>query len=89
MAKILLRYRARGINTVRGIIATWAPAVENDTGAYVAHVATQCGVGPDDYLPASVNGIAALVKAIIAHENGQQPYSDNTITDALRLAGIN
>jgi hypothetical protein len=88
IGKILLSYRRRGLNTVRSIIATWAPPIENDTGAYAAHVAEQCGVTPDEYLPASANGYAALVKAIIQHENGQQPYSDNTIADALKLAGI-
>jgi hypothetical protein len=40
LAKILLTYQNHdGLKTVRGIIGRWAPAVENNTSAYVAAVA--------------------------------------------------
>ncbi len=83
MVKILQSYRRRGLNTVREIISAWAPTVENDTAAYIESVCGRVGVGPDD--PVEPTN-PELIKAIIRHENGQQPYSDNTISDGIKLA---
>ena len=89
MGKILLQYRKRGIDTVREIIRTWAPPNENNTPAYVASVCRSCGFGPDETLNLDdVSVMRPLIKAIITHENGQQPYSDAQIEAGLRMAGI-
>ena len=86
LAKLLLNYQRKyGINTVAGVIMRWAPATENNTRAYIDSVADDCGVDSvqeiviADHLP-------AMVRAIIAHENGQQPYSDETINAGIALA---
>lgn len=85
MVKILRNYRKRGINTVAEIISAWAPTVENDTAAYIKSVCSRTGVGPNDPIePTNPD----LIKAIIKHENGSQPYSDNTINDGIKLAGV-
>lgn len=83
--KLLLNYEhLYGLNTVAGIIGRWAPTVENDTGAYVTHVAERLGVGENQPLNvASV--LPQLVEAIIVHENGIQPYSADTIRAGLAL----
>lgn len=81
-ARILDNYAKRGIFTLGDIVKTWAPAVENNVEAYTAHV--EKGVGKSrstritraDYLP--------LLRVMIQHENGKQPYTDSQI-----LAGIN
>lgn len=90
IARVLITYQDKhGINTVRGIINRWAPPVENDTGAYAAHVAGKVGVGPDDQI--SVHEYAVmrpLIEAIILHENGVQPYSAAQIDKGLVLAGV-
>ncbi len=89
MCRVILSYNSRGINTVRGIINTWAPPVENDTGAYVNDVAHRCQVSADDVLDIdSADVIRPLLQAIVWHENGSQPYADSIYDDALRLAGI-
>lgn len=89
MCRILLTYNGRGISTVRGIINTWAPPVENDTEAYINDVAHKCQVSADDILDVdSADVMRPLVKAIIFHENGSCPYTDAVIDDAMRLAGI-
>jgi hypothetical protein len=85
MVKILQSYQRRGLNTVQEIISAWAPTVENDTAAYVRSVCSRVGVGPNDPVEP---GNPELIKAIIRHENGACPYSDNTIGDAIKLAGI-
>lgn len=89
-ARLLLTYANQyGLHTVRGLINRWAPPVENNTSAYVAAVAAGVGVGPDD--PVDVDNAAVmlpLVKAIILHENGENPYPDSVISEAMNLAGV-
>lgn len=88
LAKVLLAYkRMHKIDTVRKIINRWAPSSENDTDAYVNHVATVLEVGPDE--PIDVEDLAILCKlttAIIAHENGRVIYSPQVIAAAVMEA---
>lgn len=83
-AKILCNYhRLYGLQTVSQIISRWAPRSENDTSSYIACVARDIGVGPNDSLDfSSVQIIAQLVSAIIFHENGDQPYDKGLIESA-------
>lgn len=89
MARTLSTYgEQHGLNTVQGIVARWAPASENPTTAYIKAVAKDLGVKPGQPLdlkdPAIMGG---LVRAIIKHENGQQPYSDEQIARGITAAG--
>ena len=88
VARILTVYYERhGLATVRGIVNRWAPPTENDTDAYVAHVAKRIGVGPDDVIdPRESSVIRVLVAAIILHENGVQPYDDDVIRSGIAMA---
>lgn len=90
MARVLITYQDKhGLRTVRRIIGRWAPPVENDTDAYVNAVAASVGVGPDDVIDVhNFNVLRPLVKAIIKHENGVQPYPDGVINYGLQLAGV-
>lgn len=86
IAKILLTYQRNGLDTVRKIVGRWAPPVENDTTAYVVSVAQAVGVNPDAPLDLTNPGLmGAMIKAIVRHENGQQPFSDAQVTRALGL----
>lgn len=75
MALILLGYeRKHNLRTVQEIIHRWAPPVENDTGAYVSHVASQMGVSANAPLDLSNQStLASLMGAIGTHENGSLP----------------
>lgn len=94
MTRILRRYTQYpgipnvgkpNIDTVREIISRWAPPNENNTEAYIQSVAKSVGVAANSPIDVFDNAIMLkLLKAIIAHENGRQPY-----TDAQILAGIN
>lgn len=90
LAKTLFAYRDRlGHRTVRRIINTWAPPVENDTGAYVNAVAARVGVSPDAELNMNdFKTMKALVSAIIVHECGGMPYAGTEIDDGLLMAGL-
>jgi hypothetical protein len=88
-AKILLKYRKRGITSVQGIIGTWAPSVENNTSAYVRAVSGALGVGPSDPIDVTKPAVMReLLAAIVHHENGSQPYNAATIDEAMLMAGI-
>ncbi len=90
MGRVLLTYKKKKVSTVRAIISRWAPKVENDTDAYVDHVADLIGVTPDEAIDVDDCAVAlALVKAIIRHENANaMPYSDKMLLEGLRMAGI-
>ena len=91
LAKILLNYeRKYGLNTVRKIINRYAPEVENDTASYVASVAGQLGVAADEVIDINDTAVMlVLVKAIIRHENGCQPYDNEVLIKGIRMAGVN
>jgi len=91
IARILIEYQDdQGINTIKGIFARWAPPADrNDTAAYIADVSKRTGFWPEQILDLQTYAsLFPLVKAIIQHENGVQPYSDSTINLGLKLAGI-
>jgi hypothetical protein len=88
LAKVLLTYyRTHGLCTPAAIIGRWAPAVENNTEAYAFAVASALGVSPETVIDATDPAtLQQLVRAIIKHENGQQPYDAGTIRAAVALA---
>ena len=90
LAMLLTTYQDRhGLRTIAGIVDRWAPGSENDTEAYVRHVARLTGRDPNDRLDLHTHAdLRPLVQAIITHELGGNPYDDRTIDDGLRLAGV-
>lgn len=89
MAKIMQSYKAKGIKTLADAIHRWAPPSENETDAYVHDVSLRTGIDPTAVIDlASYTTCKNVIKAIIYHENGQQPYSDDVISKGLALAGI-
>ncbi|WP_086931454.1 hypothetical protein [Agarilytica rhodophyticola] len=74
----------KGTNTIEKLINEFAPSHENNTGAYIMAVANAVGkssdvpIDEDDYVP--------LINAIIRHENGVNPFTDEDIKEAIALA---
>lgn len=81
----LITYRDKyGLKTVRGIITRWAPPNDNNpTASYITGVAKAINVTPDAVL--TLAQYPALIKAIIQHENGSQPYTDAQIHFGINL----
>lgn len=78
IARILLGDWREGQDTIASLIHEWAPPVENDTDAYVEAVGRAAGLDP--YQPADIPALLPkIITAIIRHENGVQPYSEETI----------
>lgn len=82
--KLLTSYAGRGLNTVAGIVNRWAPPTENNTGAYVAQVAKELGVDPNQPLDMARPEVRQrLIAAKIRVENGKQPYAEDVFQRAL------
>lgn len=88
LGRNLLSYQRQGIDTVSDIINRWAPPQDNNnTDAYIKAVCAQLGVTPDQQLDASnPDTLKALCAAIIHHENGSQPYSDQQLSTGVSAA---
>lgn len=88
LGRNLLSYQRQGIDTVNDIINRWAPPDDNNnTSAYIEAVCAQLGVTPDQPLDASnPDTLKALCAAIIHHENGSQPYSDQQLSTGVTAA---
>lgn len=74
-----------GAQTPMDVISKWAPKSENDTAAYAKSVADKLGIGVNDKM--NLRDLATLrtfATAVIEHENGSQPYSQEQID-----AGVN
>ncbi|EEZ0550373.1 lytic transglycosylase catalytic [Escherichia coli] len=89
LARQLMLYAGRGINSVEKIISTWAPASDNNnTTAYIRAVSQRLGVDPLAALNMSdPQTMSALMSSIIQHENGRNIYSRELINKAA-VAGI-
>lgn len=85
LARLLLNYEKNGANTVRKIITKYAPASENDTGAYIRAVASKLSVDPDAALMVAPR-LQDLMAAIVAHENFVNKYSRDELDAAVRAA---
>ncbi|BCZ75995.1 phage protein [Komagataeibacter phage phiKM1] len=81
----LIRYGARGLDTVAKIVSVYAPASENATAAYIEFVCAVVGVRPDTMLhlhdPATM---ARLIYAISGMENGPGHLSLSQIEQVLQ-----
>ena len=88
--KILLNYqRLHGLWTLRQMMLRFAPPEDgNDTESYVSHLIGAMHVDPDEridlrYVPGALN---AMVRGIIRHENGHNPYHAAIIEAGIALA---
>ena len=90
LARTLISYQDQhNLRSIRQIISRWAPANENNTSAYIDSVAASSGYDADRPLDMhKFSHLEPVVKAIILHENGQQPYTETVITKSLVLAGV-
>ncbi|WPO53990.1 hypothetical protein SH589_06695 [Klebsiella aerogenes] len=88
LGRNLISYQRQGIDTVSEIINRWAPPTDNnDTAAYIKSVCAQLGVKADQPLDASnPDTLQALCAAIIKHENGSQPYSNEQLSTGVSAA---
>lgn len=91
-ARILLTNWRAGRRTLAALIARYAPASENDTAAYVRHLAqrlNRAGLNVAGDTPLVLTHRQTLIRlcaAIILHECGRNPFDDDYIGHAVDLA---
>ena len=87
MARQLLRYAERGIDTVQGIITKWAPSFENDTTGYIRNLANRLGVSPGQHLDLHNPELLSKLMLGIAHvETGKDPWGKDVSDEGARAA---
>lgn len=69
------------LRSIQDMIGRWAPNTENDTTDYARYVAARCRVAPSDPFTFFTNW-REFTRAVVAYENGQDPYTDAMYTDA-------
>jgi hypothetical protein len=86
-ARLLTNYAKQGTNTLRGIVAKWAPPNENQTDALIVNAAKRAGFDPDQ--PLDLTDPATLEKvtrAIIVQEQGKITLGDDVIRGGVTSA---
>jgi hypothetical protein len=84
---ILLGYQKRGKNSLRAIIATFAPPSENSTTIYIENVSKWTGWGADDALDLSnLDTLVTLLKAMSRQEVGPGRFPDSVFETGAKLA---
>lgn len=86
LAVLLRNYnRYHGIRTIKRIIARFAPDTENNTAAYILSICKATGFDDSAQLDLEDETVLLpLMKAIIKHENGKQPYTDEQILEGIK-----
>ena len=89
LSRVLDTYGSKhGLKTVSGILGRYAPPSENDTDAYVRAVSAELNVDAAQELDlANPQTKAALMNAIINHENGSNPYSMDQVSAGISASG--
>ena len=84
---ILRNYQSRyGLKTVKDIINRYAPTIENNTNSYVKSVCQFLEITDTTTIDIGEECVMlCLLKAIIRHENGIQPYSNEELLEGIRL----
>lgn len=84
LSRVLRTYRDKhNLITIEGVLSRYAPSEENNTRAYIDHAVRILQKGAD--IPLNYDDYFALIKVIVQHENGAQPYSDEQINLGLEL----
>ncbi|MFX1122124.1 hypothetical protein ABEM62_14735 [Escherichia coli] len=87
MARQLMLYGDRGNNTLNSVIHTYAPRSENDTQSYINSVSAATGIQPRQQMDLhNPEVLKSVMAAMIQHENGAQPYSEDEIRAAIQTA---
>lgn len=86
MARQLLLYQNRdGLKNISQIIKKYAPASENNTQAYIDAVTKATGFNSQEYIDLNKSGnLAAIMEAMVKHENGRNPFSSAQFETAAR-----
>lgn len=73
LCKYIITHRC---NTIRKIIARWAPPEENNTEAYISTVAKTLGINPNEPITATRDTLISIASAMTIVEHGKSVPQD-------------
>ncbi len=91
---LLTNYQRKyALRTVADVMRRYAPPCENNTKAYINHVAAAIGVAPHDLIDLRhPETLLSCIRSIVLHENGKPPrqkprnwYADGVFSAAFDL----
>ena len=87
IARQLQLYAGRGINTIQGIVETWAPKKDhNDVAAYIAALTKQTGAKADQSLDlTNEKMLQALIRGIVNQEGNGKFVTDAQISSGMHI----
>ena len=92
MKTLVTYHKVHHLDTVRQIITRWAPPTENDTSAYMKHVASAIKKDIDEKIPFDTDPTyyLAIARVIARHENGLDAAGilDETWDEAFEMLGF-
>jgi hypothetical protein len=80
----------RGNNTITGLIHEFAPAIENNTAAYINTITSALGIPANIAIELTQESLIALCKVIVRVENGSTAttyVTDQDYKDAIAILG--
>lgn len=81
---ILLRYLEREDNTIKKIVAKWAPSFENHVDGYSSFVANRVNKGVDDYV--TFDDLPAIILAMSDFEGAKGAYNIDIVNRGISIA---
>jgi hypothetical protein len=86
MQGLLQSYGRRGFNTIDSIVGRWAPAGENNVGAYANFVSGQTGFGRDQTLDLGNQAtLDSLTDAMVRYESGVTNVTEQITAGAQQM----
>lgn len=81
---------SRGLDSLRSLINKYAPPGENNTEAYIQFLSGFMGIDPNERFDVQTDpaALSMLMRGIIQHENGYNPYSRDQIDEAIGSSGL-
>ena len=85
--KIFITYKNKyGITTLEGLIARWAPPIENDTEAYINNVCKWSGMERDEEITYDATTLSRIASAMARMENGTSHWPKTVYAYGAHLA---
>ncbi|WP_238925093.1 hypothetical protein [Achromobacter insuavis] len=81
---------SRGLDNLRSLISKYAPPGENNTEGYIQFLSGFMGIDPNERFDVQTDpaALSMLMRGIIQHENGYNPYSRDQIDEAIGSSGL-
>jgi len=84
------KQKKHGMKTIAEIITSWSPKNENPTEVYIAKVARDNNIKPNQIIDLAANDqlLLGVIRSMIMFENGINPISNELIISSIKKARV-